>query len=127
LDKIKAEELAELQKQLQLYRDQILKESESKIKATNDQANIIKIKVVKDEQQKAKDKIDTIMIQIQKFSNDEKLQHLGGELTTKTNVITKTNVGTKPPGQQYPVDSEQNDSTRNVESAKIQKINKKKT
>ena len=127
LDQKKAEELSQLQKELQFYRDQILEESQLKIMTVNEQANNMKAKILKDEQQKATEKIDSVMAQIQKMSTDDKLQHLGSEIITKTNVLTNANVGTKAPGQHYTFESEPNISTPNENSAKSQRQNKKKT
>jgi uncharacterized protein YoaH (UPF0181 family) len=127
LDQMKAQELSELQKELQIYRDQILEESQLKIMTVNEQANNMKAKILKDEQQKATEKIDSIMAQIQKMSTDDKLQHLGSEIITRTNVLTNANVGTKAPVQHSTFDSEQNISTQNENSAKSQRPNKKKT
>jgi hypothetical protein len=65
----------------------------------NEQANLTKAKILKEEQHQATEKIDSIIAQIQQISNNEKLQHLGSEVITKTNITTNSNVGTKPPGQ----------------------------
>jgi hypothetical protein len=111
LDEMKAKELANLQSQLQTYREQILEESQLKIMTVNEQANLIKAKIVKQEQQQTAEKIDLIIAQIQQISTDEKLQHLGSELITKTNIITNAHVGTKAPGQNCTFGFEQNDSS----------------
>jgi len=107
---MKAKDLLNLQNQLQNYRDQILEESQLKLMTVNEQANRIKTKIVKDEQQQTEEKIDLIIAQIQKISTDAKFQHLGSELITKTNITTNSNVGTKASGQACIFDFEQNHS-----------------
>jgi len=124
LDQIKAQELSQLQNQLQLYRDQILEESQLKIMTVNEQANHIKAQILKDEQQKATEKIDSIMEQIQKISSDDKLQHLGSEILTKTHIITNANFGSKPPGLTSIPDDQQ---PYRQPSGKPSQPNKKKT
>jgi hypothetical protein len=99
LDEMKAKELTELQEELQDSREQIMQVSHMKITKVNEQANIIKSKIVKDEQQLASMKIDAINLQLQDLSTDDAFQQLGSEIITKTNVITNTNVGTKAAGQ----------------------------
>ncbi len=112
LDEIKAKDLSDLQNQLQIYREQILGESQLKIMTVNEQANIAKAKILRDEQQQAEEKINSIINQIQQITTDEKLQHLESELITKTNIITNANVGTKPPGQSCSFHLEQNDASQ---------------
>ena len=99
LDEMKAKELSQLQEELQDCREQIMQVSKTKIMTVNEQANITKSKVVRDEQQQATMKIDAINLQLQNLPNDETFQQLGTELITKTNVITNVNVGTKAAGQ----------------------------
>jgi len=70
-----------------------------KIMTVNEQANIIKSKIVKEEQQQASMKIDVVNVQLQNLSTDETFQQLGSEIMTKTNVITNANVGRKAAGQ----------------------------
>src|SRR5205085_8259769 len=86
--------------------------SQLKIITVNEQANITKAKILQEEQQQANEKIDSIISQIQQISTDGKLQYLGSELITKTNIITNTNVGTKAPGQGCQFNFEQNDSSQ---------------
>ena len=99
LDEIKARELKQLQEELQDSREQIMQVSQMKIMTVNEQANIIKSKIVKEEQQQASMKMDAVNIQLQNLTTDETFQQLGTEIMTKTNVITNSNVGTKAPGQ----------------------------
>ena len=61
----------------------------------NEQANTVKARIVKEEQQQTQGKIDSIITQIQQIITNEKLQHLGSETTTKTNVTRNANIGTK--------------------------------
>ncbi|CAF3451925.1 unnamed protein product [Rotaria sp. Silwood1] len=107
LDEIKAKELTDLQKQLQISREQIIEKSQFKIVKVNEQANIVKAKIVQEEQYYAAEKIDSIMSQIYKISTDEKLQHLGSEIVTKTKVTTEAKFGTKAPGQECTFDFDQ--------------------
>jgi len=88
----------------------------------NEQANLIKAKIVKEEQQQTAEKIDLIIAQIQQISTDEKLQHLGSELITKTNIITNAHVGTKASGQNCTFDFEQNDSSHQRPQSNKKKI-----
>lgn len=111
LDEMKAKELADLQKQLQYYREQILDESQLKIMAVNGQANIIKGKILEEEQYQASTKIDSIISEIRKLATDEKVQHLGSEIKTETNIITNASVGTKASGQECVFDSHLNNQT----------------
>jgi hypothetical protein len=99
LDGMKAKELAQLQEELQVCREQIMQVSQFKIKTVNEQANILKSDIVREEQQQASMKIDAINIQLQNLTTDDTFQLLGSEIMTKTNVITNTNVGTKADGQ----------------------------
>lgn len=99
LDEIRAKELIQLQEELQNGREQIMKVSQMKIMTVNEQANMIKSKIVKEEQQQASMKIDAVNVQLQSLSTDETFQQLGSEIITKTNVITNANVGTKAVGQ----------------------------
>ncbi|CAF0765355.1 unnamed protein product [Rotaria sordida] len=107
LNEMKTKELIDLQDQLEIYREHIIERSQSKIIKVNEQANIIKTKIVQEEQHYAAEKLDSIMSQIYKISTDEKLQHLGSEIITKTNVITKAKFGTKAPGQVCAFDFDQ--------------------
>jgi hypothetical protein len=99
LDEMKVKYFTELQNELQESREQIIQTSQVKIMKVNEQANIIKSKIVKEEQQQASTKIDAINAQLQSLSTDETFQQLGSEITTETNVTTNTNMGTKAPGQ----------------------------
>ncbi|CAF2457417.1 unnamed protein product [Rotaria sp. Silwood2] len=108
LDEMKAKELTTLQKRLQTCRDQIIEKSQFKLIRVNEQANIIKAKIVQEEQHYSEEKIDSIMSQIYRISTDEKLQHLGSEIVTKTNVTTQAKFGTKAPGQECTHDFDQN-------------------
>jgi len=99
LDEMRAKELTQLQEELQNCREQILQASQMKIMTVNEQANIIKSKIVQEEQRQASMKIDAVNVQLQNLSTDETFQQLGSELLTKTNVIINANVGTKAPGQ----------------------------
>jgi hypothetical protein len=113
LDERKARELTQLQEELQQSREQIMQVSQSKIMAVNEQANIIKSKIVKEEQQQASMKIDAISIQLQNFSTDETFQQLGSEIMTTTSVTTNANVGTKIAGQNCSFDFVQDVSREN--------------
>lgn len=99
LDEMKAKDLTQLQEELQNCREQIMQVSQMKIMTVNEQANIIKSKIVKEEQQQASMKIDVVNVQLQNLSTDETFQQLGSEIMTKTNVITNANVGRKAAGQ----------------------------
>jgi hypothetical protein len=99
LDESKAKDLSQIHKELQTYRERIMEESQLKIVRVNEQANSVKTKISREEQQQAAEKIDSIIDQLQKISADEKHQHLGSEILTKTNVTTNANVGTKASGQ----------------------------
>ena len=114
LDETKAKELAQLQVELQDSREQIMQVSHMKIMTVNEQANIIKSKVVKEEQQQASMKIDAINQQLQSLPMDETFQQLGSEIMTKTNVITNTNVGTKAAGQSCSFELVQDVSTEDT-------------
>lgn len=84
----------------------------------NEQANLTKEKILREEQEQASEKIHLIIGQIQKLSNDEKSQYLGSELITKTNIITNSNVGTKAPGQDFKFNFEENDLSQPPPSSK---------
>ena len=99
LDEMKARDFTDLQNELQDCREQILHISQMKIMSVNDQANIMKSKIVKEEQQQATSKIDAINVQLQSLSTDQDFQQLGSEMVTKTSVTTSTNVGRKADGQ----------------------------
>jgi hypothetical protein len=115
LDHIKANDLTDLQNQLQIYREQILEESQRKIMTINQQANSIKAKILHDEQRQAGDKIDLIIGQLQQISHDDKLQHLSSEFITRTNIITNANFGSKVP---YTFDTEQRPPSKNIREGK---------
>ncbi|UJR24882.1 hypothetical protein I4U23_006250 [Adineta vaga] len=95
LDEIKARELSQLQDELQDYREQIMRDSQMKIMSVNEQANVIKSKIVKEEQQEASMKIDTINEQLQNLITDSTFQQLDSEIISKTNIIINANVGAK--------------------------------
>ncbi|UJR23907.1 hypothetical protein I4U23_026879 [Adineta vaga] len=95
LDEMKAKELADLQKQLENYREEILEESHLKIMTVNDQANVIKTKILHEEQQQASTRMGSLVSQIQKLSTEDKVHQLGSEIKTATNIITNATVGTK--------------------------------
>jgi hypothetical protein len=99
LDEMKARDFTELQNELQDFREQILHISQMKIMTVNEQANIMKSKIVKEEQQQASSKIDAVNVQLHSLSTDETFQKLGSEMITKTSITTNTNVGTKADGQ----------------------------
>ena len=99
IDEMKAKDLAELQEELQEFREQIIRVSQTKIMTVNEQANIIKSKIVSEERQQASLKIEAINAQLQTLPDDETFQQFGSELMTKINVTTSTNVGTKASGQ----------------------------
>jgi DNA polymerase III gamma/tau subunit len=98
IDEMKAKELTQLQQELQECREQIMQLSQMKIMTVNEQANIIKSKIVKEEQQQASMKIDAVNVQLQNLSTDDTFQQLGSEIMTQTNVTTKVNAGTKAAG-----------------------------
>jgi hypothetical protein len=118
LDQIKGKDLSDLQNQLQIYRDQILEESQEKIRTVNQQANSIKAKILYDEQRQAGDKIDLIIDQLQQISHDDKLQHLGSESITKTYITTNANFGSKAPGQNCSFGSEQRPQSTHIQEEK---------
>jgi len=99
LDEMKAKELTELQEELQHSREEIMQVSQIKIMTVNEQANIMKSKIVKDQQQLASMEMDAVNLQLQELITDDTYQQLGSEIMTKTNVITNANVGTKAAGQ----------------------------
>ena len=109
LDRIKAQDLAELQKQLEAHREGIFEESQLKILTVNDQANSAKAKILQNEQDKATRKIDSTMTQLNQLFADEKVQHLGNESITRTQIISHANVGTKAAGQHCTFDINQID------------------
>lgn len=109
LDRIKAQDLAKLQKLLESHRESIFEESRLKIATVNNQANTAKAKILRDEQDKATGKIDSIMTLINQLFADEKVQHLGSESTTRTQIISQANVGTKATGQHCTFDVNQID------------------
>lgn len=93
LDRIKAQDLTELQKQLEAHRKAIFEESQLKILTVNDQANSAKAKILRDEQDKATEKIDSIMTQLNQLFADDKLNRLGNHSITRTQIISHANVG----------------------------------
>ena len=99
LDKCKAKKLAELQKELERYREKIFQISQVKLSTVNEQANSIKGKILREEQQIASRKIDSTMSQLMQIFNDEKAHHLGSESITRTQILSTANVGTKASGQ----------------------------
>ena len=99
LDEIRAKEIGRLQDELQTCREQILQISQAKIMSVNEQANIAKSKVVKDEQQQASMKIEAINVQLQHLTTDRTFQQLGTESTSRTSVTASNRVGSKAPGQ----------------------------
>ena len=99
LDDIKVREMAQLQDELQQGREQILQVSQMKIMSVNEQANIAKSKVVKDEQQQASLKINSINLQLQNLTKDKTFQQLGTESKTRTSLMASSHVGSKLPGQ----------------------------
>ena len=99
LDEIRAKEIARLQEELQDCREQILQVSQVKIKSVNEQANIAKSKVVKEEQQQASMKIEAINVQLQHLTTDRTFQQLGTESTSRTSITASSHVGAKASGQ----------------------------
>jgi hypothetical protein len=78
----------------------------------NDQANQIKKKILQEEQNRASEKIDSIISEIRKISTDEKGQHLGSETIRETNIKTNVHVGTKAPGQECVFEIHYNNHTK---------------
>lgn len=113
LDATKATEIAHLQAELEESREQILRISQEKIKSVNEQANIAKSKIVRDEQQNASIKIDNINAQLQNFTTDRSFQQFGTESVTRTSIALKSNVGEKALGQNCKFDFVEDVSTEN--------------
>ncbi|CAF1629693.1 unnamed protein product [Adineta ricciae] len=99
LDEMKAKDLAQLQEELDDCREQIMQASQLKIMSVNEQANMIKSKIVREEQQQATMEIDTVNMQLQNLITDSNFQNLDSEIVTKTNVIVNANTRTKPTDQ----------------------------
>lgn len=99
LDEMKAKELAQLQEELHDCRERIIQVSQLKIMYVNEQANIAKAQIVKEEQGQASMKIDAINTHLHNLPEDETFQQLGSEIVTKTNVTVSATVGSKAPGQ----------------------------
>jgi hypothetical protein len=116
LDEMKAKQLAQLQEELEDSREQIMQVSHMKIKTVNEQANIIKTKIVKEEHQQASMQIDAVNAQLQNLPADKTFQQLGTEIMSKTNVITNSNVGTKAAGQNCSFELLQDVSTEDTKT-----------
>ena len=99
LDQWKSRELARLQEALRRYQTQISKLSQITITTVNEQAKLTKARIVQDEQANTELIIADLVAEMQSFSTNHSLQHLGSETRTNINLTIQANVGTKAPGQ----------------------------
>ena len=118
LDEKKLKELSHLQSELQASREHILQASQSKIMSVNEQANMAKSKIVKEEQQKASVKINSIHTQLQNLTTDKTFQQLDSEISTKSNVTATINIGSKSVGHSTSVEHPKDSSSKNYEPRK---------
>ncbi|CAF3481674.1 unnamed protein product [Rotaria sp. Silwood1] len=93
LDEKRAQHLAIIQEQLKEQRLQIFNESQIKIRAVNEQANLIKNQIRSDEERKASEKIDSIVNEINAVSTNSNIQHLGAQIKTQINITLYDKVG----------------------------------
>lgn len=99
LDDMKVKDLSQMQEELNQCREQILKVSQMKIMLVNEQANVAKSRVMKEEQQQASMKLNSINLQLKNLSKDKNFQQLGAESKSRTSLLVSSHVGTKLPDQ----------------------------
>ena len=109
LDQWKSRELARLQEELQEYQNRISELSQINITIVNEQVTLIKTQILQEEQAKAELIITDLLAEMQSFSTNHSLRHLGSETLTSINLTIQANVGTKAPGQgcTFPVPPQQ--------------------
>lgn len=95
LDKWKSARLAKLQADLQQQQHDIMQSSQQFIMEVNQEANMLRGEVLKEEQRNASEVVAEITEKIQNMSTHQ----LGTETMTRINLIVHGNVGTKAPGQ----------------------------
>lgn len=93
LDERRAKQLAIIQEQLQQQRLAIFNESEIKIRALNEQANSIKSNIMSQEEQKATEKIDAIVNEINTITTESAFEHIGAQVKTNVNLAVIEVVG----------------------------------
>ncbi|CAF0758215.1 unnamed protein product [Didymodactylos carnosus] len=82
LDQEKAETLAQLEKELSIQQEAILEQARKRIDGVNEEANRMKINVLKEAQQQVNTNVDTITDQVAQLGRDDAARRLQSTTTT---------------------------------------------
>ncbi|CAF4489597.1 unnamed protein product [Rotaria sp. Silwood2] len=117
LDEKRAKQLAFIQEQLKQQRLQIFNDSQIRIRAVSEQANLVKNQIMSEEERKASEKVDSIVNEINSTSTDSAIQQMSTQIKTQINLTVYEKVGSNK--SENDVHSDENDQKIVIKRTKV--------